>query len=454
MSKASVTVIGAGLAGCEAAWQLNRMHIDTCLVDIKPGSLTDAHHSPYFGELVCSNSLKSDSPSNACGLLKEEMRILRSLTMDAAEACRVPAGEALAVDRERFAQTITEAVGRAEHIEIKCGEIREIPEGDCIIATGPLTTGALADAISGLVGRDNLYFYDAAAPIVLADSIDKEKVFSGSRYGHGNDYINCPMNETEYDGFVKALVEAETVPVQGFEEQKVFEACMPVESLAKRGYLTLAYGPLRPKGLIDPRTGKEPFAVVQLRQDDTAASLYNMVGFQTRLKLPEQRRVFSMIPGLENVRFARYGVMHRNTYIRSPGALNMDLSLKERPGIFFAGQLTGVEGYVESAASGMYAGIMMGCRIKGKTPPPFPRETVLGALVNYVVNHPARDFQPMNANFGIVAAEAKRYGSKKAKYAHYTERSVKIIKAIEEYIETDIIQVNGEMEKCTKEQPS
>lgn len=439
MNKNKVIIIGAGLAGCEAAWQLNRMHIDTQLIDIKPEIMTDAHHSPLFGELVCSNSLKSNSMTNACGLLKEEMRVLNSLTMEAAEVSKVPAGDALAVDRDIFAGYITEAIGKAEHIEIICGEMIEIPRERCIIATGPLTTEALAGSIAELVNQENLYFYDAAAPIIHADSINHDKVFFASRYGHGNDYINCPMNEAEYKAFVNALLEADTVPVKGFEEYRIFEACMPVETLAKRGYLTLAYGPLKPKGLMDPRTEREPFAVVQLRQDDTAATLYNIVGFQTRLKIPEQKRVFSMIPGLEEVRFARYGLMHRNTYIHSPGILNTDLSLKNRPDIFFAGQITGVEGYVESAASGLYSGIMMGCRIKGIKPPIFSGETVIGALMHYVTG-PARDFQPMNANFGILTAAEKRYGSKKAKYAHYADRSMKILKTIEEYIETDIIQ--------------
>ena len=353
-----VTVIGAGLAGSEAAWQLAVRGARVRMVEMKPVRYSPAHHSPDFAELVCSNSLRSDQLTNAVGLLKEEMRVCGSLIMEAADAAKVPAGGALAVDRSRFSGMITERLRNHPLIEVVEDEVLEIPDSPAIIATGPLTSEALSEAISALPGLNTLNFYDAAAPIVMADSIDMDKVFRQSRYDRGNDYLNCPMTEDEYNAFVEALLTAETAEVHGFEESAVFEGCMPVESMARRGHMVLAFGPLKPVGLRDPRTGKEPYAAVQLRQDDAGATMYNLVGFQTRLKFPEQKRVFGMIPGLENAVFARYGVMHRNTFLQSPGFLNEHYEVISRPGLYFAGQITGVEGYVESAASGLVAGLI------------------------------------------------------------------------------------------------
>ncbi len=396
----SVTVVGAGLAGCEAAWQLVKRGIPVTLIEQKPENYSPAHHSPLFAELVCSNSLRSDRLQNAVGLLKEEMRRMDSLILAAADKARVPAGGALAVDRDSFSGYITETLKNHPLVTMEYGEVTEIPEAPAIIATGPLTSDRLADAIAAMPEVSTLNFYDAAAPIVTAESLDMSKVYRASRYGRGDDYLNCPMNQEEYDAFVVALLNAETAPVHGFEEKKVFEGCMPVESMARRGHMVLAFGPLKPVGLPDPRTGRDPYAVVQLRQDDAAGTLYNLVGFQTRLKFPEQKRVFGMIPGLENAEFARYGVMHRNTFLNSPGLLDHHYQMLSRPGLFFAGQMTGVEGYVESAGSGMVAGICAAMQQQGRPLPDFPRTTALGALAHYV-SAQNQNFQPMNVTYGI-----------------------------------------------------
>ena len=425
----SVTVIGAGLAGCEAAWQLVRRGIPVTLIEQKPQAMSPAHHSPLFAELVCSISLRSDRLQNAVGLLKEEMRHLDSLVMAAADRARVPAGGALAVDRDTFSGFITETLKQHPLVTFESREVTEIPVSPAIIATGPLTSDALADAIAAMPEVSTLNFYDAAAPIVTAESLDMSRVYRASRYGRGDDYLNCPMTREEYDAFVLALTAAETAPVHGFEETKVFEGCMPVESMARRGHMVLAFGPLKPVGLPDPRTGKDPFAVVQLRQDDAAGTLYNLVGFQTRLKFPEQKRVFGMIPGLENAEYARYGVMHRNTFLNSPGLLDCHYQMLSRPGLFFAGQMTGVEGYVESAASGMLAGICAALQQQGRSLPEFTRQTAIGALGHYVAA-PNRAFQPMNVTFGIMDGISDRIRNKQQRYEKIARRALEKVDAI------------------------
>lgn len=430
----TVTVVGAGLAGCEATWQLIRRGVPVHLIEMKPGKKTPAHKTDGFAELVCSNSLRSDRLQNAVGLLKEEMRLLDSIIMKAADYARVPAGGALAVDRVKFSGMITETIKQHPLVSFEEREITEIPEGECIIATGPLTSEALSETIMNLPGMDTLNFYDAAAPILMADSLDMTKVYRASRYGRGDDYLNCPMSREEYDAFVVELQNADTAPIHGFEEKKVFEGCMPVESMAKRGHMVLAFGPLKPVGLPDPRTGKDPYAVVQLRQDDAAATMYNIVGFQTRLKFGEQKRVFGMIPGLENAEFARYGVMHRNTFLHSPGVLDHNYSMIKRPELYFAGQMTGVEGYVESAASGMVAGIDMAMKLLGKERPDFTKKTALGAL-GYYISTPNGSFQPMNVTFGIIEGPEKRVRSKQQKYEAIGERALEIIRSMKENLE-------------------
>lgn len=430
----TVTVVGAGLAGCEATWQLIRRGVPVHLIEMKPGKKTPAHKTDGFAELVCSNSLRSDRLQNAVGLLKEEMRLLDSIIMKAADYARVPAGGALAVDRVKFSGMITETIKQHPLVSFEEKEITEIPEGECIIATGPLTSEALSETIMNLPGMDTLNFYDAAAPILMADSLDMTKVYRASRYGRGDDYLNCPMSREEYDAFVVELQNADTAPIHGFEEKKVFEGCMPVESMAKRGHMVLAFGPLKPVGLPDPRTGKDPYAVVQLRQDDAAATMYNIVGFQTRLKFGEQKRVFGMIPGLENAEFARYGVMHRNTFLHSPGVLDRNYSMINRPELYFAGQMTGVEGYVESAASGMVAGIDMAMKLLGKERPDFTKKTALGAL-GYYISTPNGSFQPMNVTFGIIEGPEKRVRSKQQKYEAIGERALEIIRSMKENLE-------------------
>ena len=395
-----VQVIGAGLAGCEAAWQLAQRGVPVTLTEMKPRAFSPAHHTPDFAELVCSNSFRGDRLSNAVGLLKEEMRRFDSLILSAADHQRVPAGGALAVDRVGFSREVTERIRSHPCIRVEEREVREIPEAPAIIATGPLTSPAMTEAIQALPGLKTLNFYDAAAPVVTKESLDLSKVYRMSRYGRGEDYLNCPLTETEYDRFVEALIGAETAEIHGFEEKSVFEGCMPIESMAKRGRMVPAFGPMKPVGL--RREGeKPPFAVVQLRQDDAADTLYNLVGFQTRLKFPEQRRVFGMIPGLEHAEFARYGVMHRNTFLSSPGFLNDRFEMIERPGVYFAGQVTGVEGYVESAASGLVAGVSLARDLLGLSRMSFPGFTALGAMGRYV-SSPNAHFQPMNCAFGLI----------------------------------------------------
>jgi len=429
MSRA--TVIGAGLAGAEAAWQLASRGIPVTIVEMKPDKFTPAHHAPGMAELCCSNSLRSDRLTNAVGLLKEEMRLLNSLVMKAADAAKVPAGGALAVDREGFSKFVTDALENHPLVTVLHREAVEIPEGPTIIATGPLTSDALAEAILQLPGMTALHFYDAAASIVTLESLDMEKIFRQSRYGRGDDYLNCPMDQSQYDAFVHALLYAETAPIHGFEETMVFEGCMPVESMARRGHMVLAFGPLKPVGLRDPRTGREPYAVVQLRQDNHEGTLYNLVGFQTRLKFGEQKRVFGMIPGLENAVYARYGVMHRNTFLHSPGLLDETYQVKEKPGLYFAGQMTGVEGYVESAGSGLVAGLSLAYRLKDREPLRFPRATALGAMAQYI-STPIRDFQPMNCCFGLIETLPVEPGkrpirNKVQKYEAVAGRSLDIV---------------------------
>jgi len=415
-------VVGGGLAGCEAAFQLARHGIRVVLLEMKPGRKTPAHHADTLAELVCSNSLRSDRFENAVGLLKQEMRTFGSLILSVADRCRVPAGGALAVDRDGFTETVTRVLRDQPLVEIRETFVESIPEGPCIIATGPLTEGPLADDIVRFLGGGALHFFDAAAPIVSADSIDLSIAFRASRYGKGgDDYLNCPMDEAEYLAFHDALVTAETADIRDFDKGAVFEGCMPVETMAGRGVDTIRFGPLKPVGLTDPRTGRTPHAVVQLRQDDAAGSLYNLVGFQTRLKQKEQMRVFRMIPGLARADFQRFGAMHRNTYLPSPGRLAADFSATgpllptPQPDLFFAGQMTGVEGYVESASSGFLAGVNLARRLLGLrafVPPP---TTVIGALAAYVSDERLRGFDPMNANFGLVRAPEERFRKKEDK---------------------------------------
>ena len=423
------TVIGAGLAGCEAAWQLASRGIRVTLIDMKPERFTPAHHSAGFAELVCSNSLRSDQLTNAVGLLKEEMRQLNSLIMKAADATRVPAGGALAVDREAFSRYVTEAMENHPLITVERREVTQLPTENAVIATGPLTSDALAEEIAKLPGLATLNFYDAAAPIVSGDSLDMDKVFRAGRYGRGDDYLNCPMNREEYEAFYQALLTAEAAEVHGFDGKQVFERCMPIEVMASRGEMVMAFGPMKPVGLTDPRTGREPYAAVQLRAENVEGTMYNLVGFQTRLKWGEQKRVFSMIPGLENAEFLRYGVMHRNTFLHSPGFLDQNYQMIARPGVYFAGQMTGVEGYVESASSGMVAGISLARQMLGKEPVDFTQLTAIGALAHHVA-HATGDFQPMNANFGLIAAYEKRIRNKQERYGQIAARALDYIEAL------------------------
>ncbi len=424
----NVTVLGAGLAGSECAWQLARRGIKVRLVEMKPNKMSPAHKSEYFSELVCSNSLRSDELSNAVGLLKAEMRKMGSLIMESADANRVAAGGALAVDRDGFARYITEKLRACENIEIIAEEAADFPEGEVIVATGPLTSDALADKIVALCGGEGLHFYDAVAPIVTLESVDMESAFFASRYDKGTaDYVNCPMNEDEYKAFIRELCSAKEAAVHGFDDGGVFEGCMPVEVMARRGEDTLRYGPMKPVGLRDPRTGRENYAVVQLRRDNADGTLYNIVGFQTHLTWGEQKRVFSMIPALRDANFVRYGVMHRNTYLNSPTLLDRYYRLKEQPRLSFAGQMTGVEGYVESAASGMLVGIETAARILGLEPVDFPQETAIGALSLYISGGSVGDFQPMNINFGIISPLGYRVKGKRNKNAEISARSLAII---------------------------
>jgi len=430
MQAKCVTVVGAGLAGSEAAWQLAKRGIPVRLIEMKPEKYSPAHRYPGFGELVCSNSLKAEQLSNASGLLKAELRAMDSLILRCAEANRVPAGGALAVDRERFSDAITQALRAHPLVRCETGLVSDIPEEPVIIATGPLTDPALTDAIGAFTGVKALNFFDAAAPIVTADSLDMDKVFRASRYGKGSDdYLNCPMTEEEYNAFYDALVGAELAELHDFEKKLVFEGCLAVEILASRGRQTLAFGPLKPVGLIDPRTGKEPYAVVQLRQENAQGTLYNLVGFQTRLKWGEQRRVFGMIPGLEHAEFARYGVMHRNTYLNGPAVLGANYAVKGKPLVRFAGQLTGVEGYLESTASGLTAAVGLACALNGRPEPDFTGRTVFGALARHV-STPTPNFQPMNANFGILDALPYRVKGKKNRYEKLSETAIQTMNEV------------------------
>ena len=426
-----VTVIGAGLAGSECTWQLAKRNIPVTLVEMKPDKMTPAHVSPYFGELVCSNSLRSDELTNAVGLLKAELRAMGSLIMEAADKTRVPAGGALAVDREGFAKYITEKIRGNGNIEVIEKEADDIPDGEVVVATGPLTSDAMAQRIEKLCPAFDLHFYDAVAPIVTLDSVDMDSAFFASRYGKGTaDYVNCPMTKDEYTAFIRELTAAKQAEIHGFDDGGVFEGCMPVEVMARRGEDTLRYGPLKPVGLVDPRTGAESYAVVQLRKDNAQGTIYNMVGFQTHLTWGEQKRVFSMIPALKNAEFVRYGVMHRNTFLNSPGLLDRYYRLKAEPRISFAGQMTGVEGYVESCASGMLVGLETASRLMGAAPLDFPGETAIGALANYVSGGSVGDFQPMNVNFGIIAPLDHRVRGKRNKNAEISARSLEIINGL------------------------
>jgi methylenetetrahydrofolate--tRNA-(uracil-5-)-methyltransferase len=423
--KRQVTVVGAGLAGSEAAWQIAERGIPVRLYEMRPVKMTPAHRGGQFAELVCSNSLRAAALTNAVGILKEEMRRLNSLIMKCADKHAVPAGGALAVDREAFSAEITETLHRHPLVEVVNEEVTEIPEGPTVIATGPLTSAALSDRLKELTGEEYLYFYDAAAPIVEKESINMDKVFVASRYDKGEAaYINCPMTEEEFDCFYEALVNAETAPLKEFEKEIYFEGCMPIEVLAKRGKKTLLFGPMKPVGLIDPRTGKQPFAVVQLRQDNSAGTLYNIVGFQTHLKWGAQKEVFRLIPGLENAEIVRYGVMHRNTFINSPKLLKPTYQFRWRDDLFFAGQMTGVEGYVESAASGLIAGINAARLVQGLEPTVPPQTTAIGSLAHYITTADPRHFQPMNANFGLFAELPEKIRSKKERAEKYAERAL------------------------------
>ena len=431
-----VTVIGAGLAGSECAWQLAQRGVAVTLREMKPEKKTPAHVTDYFAELCCSNSLRGAGLENAVGLLKEELRRLNSLIMRCADATAVPAGGALAVDRDGFARMVTETIFSHPNITMIPGEVTSIPEGDVVIASGPLTSDPLAEAIAEkLGGGTTLNFFDAAAPLVSYDSVDMDSAYFASRYDKGTpDYINCPMTKEEYLAFWQALTAAEEAEVHGFEDKNVFEGCMPVEVMARRGEDTLRFGPLKPRGLIDPKTGKEPYAVVQLRRDNADGSIYNLVGYQTHLKWPEQRRVFTMIPALRNAQFLRYGVMHRNTYLDSPRLLDRYYRLKADPRIAFAGQMTGVEGYVESCASGFLAGVELARRLNGQTPIDFPAETAIGALGLYVSNGSVGDFQPMNINFGIIPPLDHRVKGKRNKNAELSQRSLEILEGIKQEV--------------------
>lgn len=426
-----VIIVGAGMAGSEAAWQVAQRGIKVDLYEMRPEKSTPAHKTEKFAELVCSNSLRGAGLENAVGLLKEEMRQLNSIIMESADINRVPAGGALAVDREGFSQYITDKVKNHPNVTVINKEIETIPQEDAaitIIASGPLTSEVLAKSIGELTGQDYFYFYDAAAPLISKESIDMSKAYRASRYGKGTaDYINCPMDKEEYEKFWQELTTAELAPIKEFEKAKFFEGCMPVEEMARRGIDTLLYGPLKPVGLEDPKTGKRPYAVVQLRQDNAADSLYNIVGFQTHLKWPEQKRVFGLIPGLENAEFVRYGVMHRNTFINSPELLRPTLQYKDRDDLLFAGQMTGVEGYIESAASGLVAGVNAAYLAKGENPVIFPEQTAHGSMCKYITSAVAKHFQPMNANFGLMPPLEERIRDKKLKKQKIAERALEFL---------------------------
>ena len=430
----SVIVIGAGLAGSEAAWQLAQRGIPVELREMKPEKMTPAHHSPDFAELVCSNSLRSDQLENAVGLLKEELRRMGSLILSCADAHRVEAGGALAVDRHGFARAVTEKVRSHPLITVAEGEVTALPEsGNVIVASGPLTSDTLAEAIKDFFPESHyLNFFDAAAPLVTFESVDMESAFFASRYDKGTpDYINCPMTEAEYDAFWTELCAAQEAEVHGFEDKSVFEGCMPVEVMARRGKQTLCYGPLKPRGLRDPRTGKEPFAVVQLRRDNADGTIYNLVGFQTHLKWPEQKRVFSMIPALKNAEYVRYGVMHRNTFLDSPRLLDRYYRVRTEPRVRFAGQITGVEGYVESTASGCLTAMELARELLGKPPIDFPQETAMGALALYISDGSVVHFQPMNINFGLIPPLGYRVKGKRNKNAELSKRALEALEKLD-----------------------
>ena len=430
---ASVKVIGAGLAGAEAAWQLAQRGIAVTLYEMKPHKKSPAHHTDTFAELVCSNSLRGDKIENAVGLLKEELRRLDSLIIACADATRVEAGGCLAVDRQGFSDLVTEKIRSHPNITVVSEEVTEVPEGPVIIATGPLTSDDLSKAIGAYFGSGYLHFFDAAAPLVTAESVDMSKAWWQSRYDRGTpDYINCAMDKQQYEAFIKELISAEEAEVHGFEDKRVFEGCMPVEVMARRGQDTLRYGPLKPVGLVDPTTGKEPYAVVQLRQDNAAKSVFNLVGFQTHLKFGEQKRVFSMIPALANAEFVRYGVMHQNTFLQSPKLLDQYYADRRNPLVAFAGQMTGVEGYVESAASGFLASVAMAAKVLGKEIPVFPKETAIGALGLYISDSRIENFQPMNVNFSIIAPLEQRIKKKAEKNLAIANRSLAIIDELKE----------------------
>ncbi|AIE80496.1 FADH(2)-oxidizing methylenetetrahydrofolate--tRNA-(uracil(54)-C(5))-methyltransferase TrmFO [Bacillus tropicus] len=429
MTTQVVNVIGAGLAGSEAAYQIAKRGVQVKLYEMRPVRQTPAHHTDKFAELVCSNSLRANTLTNAVGVIKEEMRLMDSVIIRAADECSVPAGGALAVDRHEFAAKVTEYVKNHPNVTVMNEEITEIPEGPTVIATGPLTSPDLSAQLKELTGEDYFYFYDAAAPIVEKDSIDMNKVYLKSRYDKGEAaYLNCPMTEEEFDRFYEALIAAETVPLKEFEKEIFFEGCMPVEVMASRGRQTLVFGPMKPVGLEDPKTGKTPYAVVQLRQDDAAGTLYNIVGFQTHLKWGPQKEVLQLIPGLENAEIVRYGVMHRNTFINSPNLLRPTYQYKQRDDLFFAGQMTGVEGYVESAASGLLAGINAARLVKGEEPVVLPPVTAMGSMANYITATNAKNFQPMNANFGLFAPLEKKIKKKAERNEAYAARSLETIR--------------------------
>ncbi|ATI53941.1 MULTISPECIES: FADH(2)-oxidizing methylenetetrahydrofolate--tRNA-(uracil(54)-C(5))-methyltransferase TrmFO [Bacillus cereus group] len=429
MTTQVVNVIGAGLAGSEAAYQIAKRGVQVKLYEMRPVRQTPAHHTDKFAELVCSNSLRANTLTNAVGVIKEEMRLMDSVIIRSADECSVPAGGALAVDRHEFAAKVTEYVKNHPNVTVMNEEITEIPEGPTVIATGPLTSPDLSAQLKELTGEDYFYFYDAAAPIVEKDSIDMNKVYLKSRYDKGEAaYLNCPMTEEEFDRFYEALIAAETVPLKEFEKEIFFEGCMPVEVMASRGRQTLVFGPMKPVGLEDPKTGKTPYAVVQLRQDDAAGTLYNIVGFQTHLKWGPQKEVLQLIPGLENAEIVRYGVMHRNTFINSPNLLRPTYQYKQRDDLFFAGQMTGVEGYVESAASGLLAGINAARLVKGEEPVVLPPVTAMGSMANYITATNAKNFQPMNANFGLFAPLEKKIKKKAERNEAYAARALETIR--------------------------
>ena len=428
MSNKVVNVIGAGLAGSEAAWQLAKRDIPVRLYEMRPVKQTPAHHTSQFAELVCSNSLRANTLTNAVGVLKEEMRLLDSVIIQSADDCAVPAGGALAVDRHEFAAKVTDRVKNHPNVTVINEEVTKIPEGLTVIATGPLTSEALSEQLQELTGEDYLYFYDAAAPIIEKDSIDMDKVYLKSRYDKGEAaYLNCPMSEEEFDLFYNALITAETAPIKAFEKEVFFEGCMPIEEMAQRGRKTMLFGPMKPVGLEDPRTGKKPFAVVQLRQDDAAGTLFNIVGFQTHLKWGAQKDVLQLIPGLEHAEIVRYGVMHRNTFINSPKVLKATYQFNSREDLFFAGQMTGVEGYVESAASGLIAGMNAARIFTGKEPVQFPIETAIGSMANYITTTNSKNFQPMNANFGLFPDLPEKIRKKQERNEQHAKRALESV---------------------------